>query len=148
VKTAGFSLIEVLFATTIVMAVVGSLAQLVVLSADANQIARDSSIALLLAEQKMEDLRGTPAGLALSPPDTLTADTAGYVDYFDAEGVRLADSDRSASPGGAVFVRRWSVDSLAAGAGNLVALHVMVTQSSASRGRGRNATRLVGVRTQ
>ena len=113
-----------------------------------NQIARDSSIALLLAEQKMEDLRGTPAGLALAPLGTLTADTAGYVDYFDVEGALLAGSDGSTPPGGAVFVRRWSVNSLAAGAGHLVALHVMVTQSSASRGRGRNVTRIVGIRPQ
>ena len=57
-KTAGFSLIEVLIATAVLTLGVASLAQLVVVSARANRIANTTSAALLLAERKMEALIG------------------------------------------------------------------------------------------
>jgi type II secretory pathway pseudopilin PulG len=60
-KAAGFSLVEALVAIAIVAAGVASLAHLIVISAHANRIATTTSVALLLAEQKMEELLGEPA---------------------------------------------------------------------------------------
>jgi len=46
-------------------------------------------------------------GLSASPPGTLDADVAGYVDYVNGSGCGLGGGDRP--PPGTVYVRRWSV---------------------------------------
>jgi hypothetical protein len=128
---------------------VASLAQLFVKSADANQIARATSIGQLLAEQKMEELRSVPAGLAPSPGDTIFVNAEGYVDYFDASGMRLDDTSPAATtvPAGAVYVRRWSVQPLPAGVGDTIVLQVRVTSSrGGGRSKGRGEVRLVGLK--
>lgn len=137
-KAAGFSLIEVLIATAIVVGGTAALAPLFLLSGDANRVAGGSSIALLAAQQKLEELRAAPDENA-SPSAALAADTAGYVDYLDAAGVPLADSG-----GGAMFVRRWSVEPLGVPVRSVV-LRVLVIPGNASRERGRSPTTLSSV---
>jgi len=138
-KTAGFSLIEVLIATAIVVGSMAALAPLFVLSGHANRVAGSSSIALLAAQQKLEQLRAAPDGNA-SPSGALAADTTGYVDYLDARGAPLSDSG-----GGAMFTRRWSVEPLGDPVRSVV-LRVFVIPASASRERGRSATALSSVK--
>jgi prepilin-type N-terminal cleavage/methylation domain-containing protein len=127
VKTAGFSLIEVLVATTVITVGVASLAQLFVVSAHANQIANTTSTTLLLAEQKMEELLGE-TDLDPSPPGTLLANTPGFIDYLDASGVSLGVAS-IAPPPGVGFICRWSVEPLPTSAVGTVVLQVLVVSS-------------------
>ena len=58
----GFSLVETLVATTIMSVALASLAQLFLISTKANQSARITTNASVLAQQKMEQLRGLTWG--------------------------------------------------------------------------------------
>jgi len=138
-KAAGFSLIEVLIATAIVVGGMAMLAPLFLLSGDANRVGAGASIALLAAQQKLEELRAGPDATA-SPPGALAADTAGYVDYLDAGGAPL-----SASGGAAMFIRRWSVETPGTPPRTVV-LRVLVMPATASRERGRSPTVLSSVK--
>src|SRR3954469_17779149 len=113
---AGFSLVEVLIATTLLASSLVALAQLFAISVKNNAVAKNGTFTQILAAQKMEQLRGltwgfdplglpvsdtttdtsvTPeattggTGLAPSPNNTLQTGTAGYVDYLDANGTSL-----------------------------------------------------------
>jgi len=68
----GFSLLEVLVATTILAVGLAALAQLFAMSTNANKHARATTVATVLAIEKMEQLRGLMWG-------------------FDNLGVALAD---------------------------------------------------------
>jgi type II secretory pathway pseudopilin PulG len=124
VKAAGFSVIEVLVATTIVMVGVGALAALSVVSTARNAAAHSTTMTLLLAEQKMEHLRGADVGP--SPAGTLSSNTVGWVDYLDATGKPLGVVSDT-PPAAAMYIRRWSVEPVAANAGETIVLQVLVT---------------------
>src|SRR5947209_696348 len=113
----GFSLLEVLFATTILTVAVAGLGQLFALAARANVNARTTTYATLLAQQKMEQLRsltwgfdalGLPlsdtstditcvperaavgSGLTPSPASgTLGTNVPGYCDFVDGAGISI-----------------------------------------------------------
>src|SRR5437870_3172963 len=71
----GFSLLEVLIATTILATAVTALAQLFAVSTRANANARTTTFASVLAQQKMEQLRGLTWGFdiqGLPTSDTST----------------------------------------------------------------------------
>jgi prepilin-type N-terminal cleavage/methylation domain-containing protein len=131
----GFTLVEVLVALTLLAASLLVVAQLMVVAARAGDASREASLATALAAQKIDQLRtlawgvepdGTlrtdlesdvaywparpsgGAGLSLSPPGSLAADTAGYVDYLDANGRWVGAG--VLPPGPAVFARRWAVE--------------------------------------
>ncbi len=77
--------------------------------------ARLQSSATVLAARKVEELRGggwqvagSAAPLSPSPPDALSANTAGFVEYFDAGGQSLGGG--ASPPPRAVFICRWLVD--------------------------------------
>jgi hypothetical protein len=121
------------------------------MAARANRTASAISIGLLLAEQKMEELRSTPAGLAPSPADAIFVAAVGHVDYFDASGVLVGDPSPAATPPptGAVYVRRWSVEPLPGGATGMLLLQVRVMpRGAAGRSRERGEVRLHGLRGQ
>jgi prepilin-type N-terminal cleavage/methylation domain-containing protein len=134
----GFSLIEVLIATTIVSVALISLAQLFTLSARANRSAKAMTAAALLAVQRMEQLRSltwsldasgspqTDPRLATSPSGALRANTAGFFDFVDHAGRSLGEA--TAPPAAAVYVRRWSIEPLPADPGGVLVLQVLVTQ--------------------
>jgi len=130
----GFSLLEVLVATTVLTVGLAALAQLFVIATRANIGARMTTSASLLAQQKMEQLRAltwgfdvdgqplsdistntaavrqTPTGgvgLATSPSDALERNIDGYCDFLDRNGVSLGGG--ASPPAGTVFVRRWSI---------------------------------------
>src|SRR5882672_7247946 len=107
----GFSLLEVLVATTIVMVGVVALAQLVALAAHANLLAKQTTIAAALAQDKTEGLLTNVAGgQPSSPPDTLGHNVDGYCDFVDATGRLLGAGP--AAPAGSAYLRRWSIDPL------------------------------------
>ena len=142
VRSAGFSIVEVVVALAIVIAGVASLAQLFVASAYANRVADTTSVTLLLAEQKLEELLGE-TGLGPSPPGALTVNTAGYFDYLDASGVSLGVMSATPPPGTA-YICRWSIALLPDSAANAIVVQVIVTRWPDTAGQ----TRLVSMKTR
>jgi prepilin-type N-terminal cleavage/methylation domain-containing protein len=161
----GFTLLEVLIATTIVSVALVSLAQLFVLSAHANRSAKATTAAALLGLQKMEqlrsltwsvDVRGSPLtdpSLAASSSDALRVNTAGFFDFVDIVGRSLGEA--AAPPAGAMYLRRWSIEPLPTDPGNVLVLQVLVTQrfhrsidTAASGRRQPDEARFVCVRTR
>jgi type II secretory pathway pseudopilin PulG len=115
-RDAGFSLLEALVATTILAVGVVALAQLFIVSMQANRDARVASVAATVAEAKVEQLRGLTwaydaaglpltdttsdttvvperasggTGLSASPAAALSANVAGYCDFLGAWGEAL-----------------------------------------------------------
>jgi type II secretory pathway pseudopilin PulG len=163
----GFSLLEVLFATTILIVGVAGLAQLFAMSTKTNTSARATTFAAVLAQQKMEQLRsltwgfdnaGLPLtdtstnttsavesptggrGLTPSPSGTLGANTDGYCDFVDGNGQSMGGG--IAPPPSTVYIRRWSIEPLPTNPNNTIVVQVLVTRH---RNRG-TADTTVGVR--
>ena len=82
----GFSLIETTVAAGIVAGAFAALAQMFALSVVHNNAARDGSAAMVLAGQKMEQLRGLVRGVDLNEGGTLVSSVAGFSDYLDQAG--------------------------------------------------------------
>jgi prepilin-type N-terminal cleavage/methylation domain-containing protein len=123
----GYSLLEVLVATSLVAVGVAALAHLTMLAVYANRHARLATAAAILAQQKMEDLvAGVAAGSATaSPAGTLRATMPGYSDFVDGAGRTLGGGPRP--PAGSVYLRRWSIDPLPNSPGGVRILQVLVT---------------------
>ena len=147
----GFSLIEVLVATTVMTMAVVALAQLSILSVRVSHTARSTTFATLLASHKVEQLRaltwsvdssGAPisdtstdttvepqapsggTGLAPSPAGALTHNTPGYCDFLDANGRTLGGGTTPSA--NTAFIRRWSIDVLSAATGSTLVIQVSV----------------------
>jgi hypothetical protein len=148
------------------------------MSTRANQDARTTTLAAVLASQKMEQLRalawtsdalGVPisdlatdttvvpqsssggTGLTVSPPGTLGVNTPGYCDFLDDNGRTLAGG--SAPPSGTAFVRRGSIAPGPPAASDTLAIQISVIRiGSRSRSgtivRGPGEVRLFGIRTR
>jgi prepilin-type N-terminal cleavage/methylation domain-containing protein len=118
-RRSGFTLLEVMVALLLFAGTFFTVAQLLAVGARAADRSRMMSIAAALAGQKLEHLRalswgydidGSPLDeLGLSPPGSLTADAAGFVDYLDDSGTPVGGGPPP--PAQAVFTRRWSVES-------------------------------------
>ena len=153
----GFTLVEVAGALLLLAVAAAGVAGLVAVSQRAALAARLQTSATVLAIEKLEQLRALrwasagaatqsdlttnlsvdpPAtgggGLAPSPPGTLQADTAGYVDYLDPSGRWLAGGTTTPPPG-AAYVRRWSIEPLADDPADTRILRVRVLTSARSR---------------
>lgn len=153
-KDAGFSLIEVLVAMLIIAPAAIGAAGLVTVATRAVRDARMESTAVVLASQKLEQLRtlewnaddlgrgGSPSsdrttdltrdpavgggpGLSASPAGVLTSNVAGFVDYLDAAGAWVGTGPMP--PPRAVFIRRWVVMPLPADPADTLVLQVLVT---------------------
>lgn len=111
----GFTLLETLIATGILITALAGVAQLFALG---NQLAKKgtaSGVALLAAQTKLETLQGltfsfnangdaeSDPHLAPSPEHTLNEDTPPYLDWLDQGGEPID------SAAGAAFVRRWRI---------------------------------------
>lgn len=163
-SSSGFSLIEVLIATTLLATSLVAVAQLFAVATKANVSSRTSTFATVLAQQKMEQLcelawgfdqqnnvvsdlqsniavtPSTPTGgpgLSASPGRSLFEPTPGYVDYLDATGTWVGTGTRPVP--GTVYIRRWSVTPLPQDAANTLVLQVLVTRR-ASRGSADNGS--------
>ncbi len=114
-REEGTTLIEVLVAVLVLVSGVIGVAQLLLVAAAVNTVARDTTIAATLAAQKVEQL--------LSSDELL--DAAERIEHVDAWG-RVAGNADSIPPD-AVYTRRWSVDSLSQG---VVTIRVRVGRSN------------------
>lgn len=155
---AGFSLVETIVATGLLAGAVAVLGQMFAISVADNSSARNGTFAAVLAEQKMEQLRGltwgfdniglplsdmatdiaqpiqSPTGgkgLSPSPSNSLRSNVDGYVDYLDQFGRIIGGG--AALPDRAVYIRRWSVEPLPTNPNNTLILQVVVTRA---RNRG------------
>lgn len=171
-NSRGFSLIEVMVSMTLLTVVSLGVAQVFAVSTRSNHVARGQTSATTLAEQKLEQLRGltwgfdldgqglplsdTTTNLAAHPPtangsglnpspvDSLEENTAGYVDYLDANGTWVGTG--ATPPGTAMYIRRWSVQPLPTNPNNTLVLQVLVTPVATEAGRVESAdprTRMV-----
>jgi type II secretory pathway pseudopilin PulG len=160
-SSSGFSLVEVVFALGILMAVALGVAQLFAMSTRANLIGKGQTSTTALAEQKMEQLRSltwgfdlegqglplsdtstnlavnppTPTGSGLnpSPSNSLEQNTSGFVDFVDAQGNWVGTG--TTPPPTAAFVRRWSIQPLPTNPNNTLVLQVLVSPLSNEQAR-------------
>jgi type II secretory pathway pseudopilin PulG len=169
----GFSLVEVIISIGLLTAVSLGVAQMFGISTRANKVARGQTSTTALAAQKMEQLRsltwgfdldglGLPlsdttsnisvdpptqsgTGLNPSPSDSLEQNTAGYVDFLDANGKWVGTG--GTAPTTASFIRRWSIQPLPTNPNNTLVLQVLVTPVSNEHARVASAysrTRMAG----
>jgi type II secretory pathway pseudopilin PulG len=148
----GFTLIEAIVSTTVVVVAVLSMVRLITMSIGSNQTADRVTVGSILAMQKLEQLRslewgfdavGLPLsdtssdltayptqpsggrGLSPSPLRALQSNNAGYCDFLDAFGHTIP-AGSNAIPAGTAYVRRWAVDPLPSNPDALL-LQVLVT---------------------
>lgn len=147
----GFSLAETLVATGLLATALISSAYLFALSTRSNVQARTTTHATVLAQEKIEQLRGLTwgtdelglpvsdfttnlavdpptadgVGLTPSPENTLADNVANYVDFVDSFGETIASAG-AAPPDATTYVRRWSVEPLPTNPNNTLILQVFV----------------------
>ena len=122
----GFTLLETLIATGIVVTAVAGLAQLVAFRAGLTRASYESAVALAAAQQKLEALRALEygfddGGLPIADPRLAPAE---YVDWLDASGVEVEEAD-------AAFVRRWQITALETTEPSLIGIEVCVFDTRA-----------------
>ncbi len=105
----GAALVEVLIAVGLLVVLCAGTAQVITGTAIMMKAMRAETYAVVLAEDKLEEVLAAAAlgvSVEVSPLDALERDCAGFVEYLDEQGqpVREATSER-----GAVYLRRWSV---------------------------------------
>lgn len=134
----GFTLLETVIATGILVTALAGVAQLFVLTARTTRESGSHGVALVAAQAKLETLRSLrlgygPAGEAVtdpsleaSPSQSLLEDTADYCDVLDdAGGVVEEDDDEGA------YTRRWAVTPIDQREPQAVAIEVCVFRSPA-----------------
>lgn len=128
----GFTLVETLIATGLLVTAIAGLAQLF---ASSVRFTRDSGhfgVALAGAQDKLEAFRALRFGydgsgqpvtdprLKASPSGGLSEDIAGYVDWLDASAAVLPDARN------AEYVRRWRISTIASDEPEAIAIDVCV----------------------
>ena len=144
-EASGTTLAEAVIAIGLLAGAVVSMAGLSSLAIRNASIARERSMATLLARQKMEALCRDPAALAPTAANAWSVDTPGHVEYLDEYGRPLGGH-------AGVYVRRWAVAPLPADA-NLLAIDVDVAvcrtrPGSSGCGDAVSHARLAGVRSR
>jgi len=111
---AGFTLIEVTIATSLLVVIALGSAQLFVVATRQTVAARQQLVMTLVAARKIDELAAAAAAgpLAESPPGALDVGAEGFADVLEASGV--------------VCVRRWQISSVA-GRPGAVAIIVRVS---------------------
>ncbi len=160
----GFTLIEVMAALGLLVGGFLAVAQLLVVASRASHLSLATTMATSLGAQQLERLRSPAWGVAddgaevgefvPSPPGSLGADTAGFVDYLDDRGVAIGSG--LSPPARAMFTRRWSVEPCDGRVpARTIVLRVVVLRREVSMGRTAGdaaawveTIRLVGVRTR
>jgi len=126
---AGSSLVEAIVAALILAAGVTAMAQLFSIAIASNVRARDRTVAMILAQQKIEELRTS----------NLSASSSESVEHLNGSGAIVGRD--SAPPAQAVYTRRWSVEPVTSGAEAAI-VRVRVT----ARGSGRTEVNLTAVK--
>lgn len=166
----GFTLVEVLLALVLLGVAAAGVSVLFVVSILDARAARDQTMTIVLAGERMEQLRGlswgmeaatgTPVtdlttdlgrsppdgsgnGLGPSPANSLAVNTPGYVDYLDSRGQWAGTG--ATPPATATYIRRWSVEPMGGDPETLL-LRVLVTTKvrDAARPAGQPRTRRAG----
>ena len=117
----GFSLIETVLAIGLLTAALVTLAQLVAVGVYTTAAARYRGVATVLAQQKIEWLRG----------EATLGDTASSVEHLDAAGLPLCDDPRPCDA--AVFTARWSIAPVLPLPGAIL-IHVVVSHTHRNYG--------------
>ena len=137
-STRGFTLLETLVATGILVTTLAGVAQLFVLGSHLTRQAGASGAALIAAQDRLELLRGqaftydsnglivTDPALEPSPESSLAEDVNPYVDWLDADGEPTGNADD------AVLSRRWRITSLGATTPDAIAIEVCVVRFGAN----------------
>jgi len=138
--TRGFTLVETLIATGLLVTAIAGLAHLFASSVRFTRDSGQFGVALAAAQDKLEALRAlrfaydeggeivTDPGLTASPVASLSEDEAGCVDWLDASGAMLPGAH------GAEYVRRWRITAIAADEPEAIAIDVCVfSMHSANR---------------
>jgi type II secretory pathway pseudopilin PulG len=115
----GTTLVEAIIAIGILAGGVVALAGLAAVATRNSTLARERSVATILALQKMEALCRDVSSLPASPANAWAVDTPGYVEFLDPHGAAVG------ARGGGAYVRRWSIAPLPSDA-NLLAIQVDV----------------------
>jgi type II secretory pathway pseudopilin PulG len=128
----GFTLLETVVATGILITALAGLAQLFILAAHLTRQTSASGAALAAAQEKLETLRGlaftydegaaavTAPSLQPSPPTSLDEDQDPYVDWVGGDGQPVPTA------AAASYLRRWRVSSLGATVPHSIAIEVCV----------------------
>lgn len=146
----GFTLIEVLVSLSILVTVVLGVAQSFTLAIRSNDRARSMAFTTILAAEQLERLRALSwhfdaagsritdletdlsrspeqaggVGLRPSPADALDRNVSGYCDFLNGTGRSIGAG--TSPPTGTAYVRRWSIEPLAAHPLDGIVLHVRV----------------------
>ncbi len=135
-SSRGFTLVETIVATGVLITALAGVAQLLILGAQLTRQANASGQALVAAQDKLESLRGLPfgydaagnqqtaPGLEPSPSSSLSENAPPYVDWIDPSGAPLRDAS------GASFVRRWRIDTLDDTTPDAITIEVCVFHAS------------------
>ena len=127
----GFTLVETLIATGMLVTAIAGLAQLFALSVRFTRDSAQFGAALVAAQDKLESLRGlrfsyddsgtavTDPRLQPSPPTSLSENIAAYVDWLD-------DAGNVVNEAGASYARRWRITEIAADDPAAIAIDVCV----------------------
>ena len=117
-RASGFTLVETLIATGILVTAIAGLAQLFALSLRFTRDSAQTGAALVAAQDKLESLRALRFGydengaaltdprLQPSPPTSLSENVAEYVDWLDDAGNVVTEA-------GATYARRWRITEMA-----------------------------------
>ena len=146
-SASGFSLVETLVATSVLVTVMAGLADLLATSVRLTRDAGQRSAALDAAQTQIERLRArawtfdadgapvTDAALAASSLAALDRTTAGYSDWVDDTGQTVTENGSAAG----VFLRRWSVTPLDDSGLDAIAIEVCVFRPQARDGAATGA---------
>jgi type II secretory pathway pseudopilin PulG len=128
---SGFTLVETLIATSVLVTALAGLAQLFALSLRFTRDSAQSGAALVAAQDKLESLRALRFGyddngaaltdprLQPSPPTSLSENLAPYVDWLDDAGNVVSET-------GASYARRWRITEMAVDDPAAIAIDVCV----------------------
>lgn len=135
----GFTLIETLVASSILITALAGVAQLFAMSAQWSRQAAVANGALLAAQGKLEELSDaafrygaageviTDPALQQSPSDSLRGDFPPYVDWLDASGHLAANA------AAAFLTRRWRITAAGSGVPDSIAIEVCVFRAHAAQ---------------
>jgi type II secretory pathway pseudopilin PulG len=137
-STAGFTLLETVIATGILVTALAGIAQLFVLAMRTAGASGAHGVALVAAQAKLETLRSlqlaygsagerlTDPALEASPSQSLLEDTTDYFDALDEAGAVVAGEEADAQ-----FTRRWAITPIDRREPQAVVIEVCVFRSPA-----------------
>lgn len=150
----GFTLLETVVATGILVTALAGIAQLFVLGSHLTRQASASGIAVVAAQDKLESLRGLrfaydEAGASVTAPElspslssSLDQNVDASVDWIDGDG-RAGDRAE-----GAALVRRWRISTIGGAPPDAIAIEVCVFKAPGAADHRAADACLAAVRTR